>query len=91
MHGVGCSKYQSKVVDANIHPLIHHLVPTTTLDSPNIHQEVAKKVYVELMNFKKEIFRALPINSLYKYKFPFHYHNTCFLLDCVHFKLYVRE
>ncbi|WP_044909141.1 hypothetical protein, partial [[Clostridium] innocuum] len=66
-------------------------LPTPILDNPNTHQEVAKKVYVELMNSKKEIFRPMPIDALYKYKCPFHYSNTHLLADCKHFKLYVRE
>ena len=91
MHGVGCLKYQVKEGDVNHCPPLHKILPTPTLDNPDIRQEVVKKVYFELMNNKKEIFKTIPKDTLSKYKHPFHYHNTHLLADCRHFKLYVHE
>ena len=52
-HDVGCLKSQVKEGDVNHCPPLHKLLPTPTLDKSNICQEVAKQVYIELMNSKK--------------------------------------
>lgn len=79
------------MVDFDHHPPLHVLLPTPSLYYPDTPQDVAKKVYIQLMNSKKEIFKPMPKDALFKLKYPFHYSNTHLLVDCVHFKLYVRE
>lgn len=91
MCGLGFLLSQFKVVDFDHRPPLHVLLPTPSLDYLDTPQDVAKKVYVELMNSKKEIFKPMLKDALSKYKCPFHYSNIHFLADCVHFKLYVRE
>ena len=91
MHGIGYSSSQFHVADINYRPSLDILLPTPTLDHPDTPQDVAKKVYVQLMNSKKEKFKPIPKNALHKYKCPFHNSNKHLLADCVHFKLYVRD
>ena len=45
-HGVGCSKSQVKEGDVNHRTPFHNLLPRPTLDNFDIHQEVAKHIYV---------------------------------------------
>ena len=54
LHCVGFSKYFVKEGDVNHHPSLHKRLPTLTLGNSDVHQEVAKQVYVELMNSKKK-------------------------------------
>ena len=54
LYGVFGLKYQVNIGDINAHPPLHNLLPTPTLHNFDIHQDVAKKVYVQLMNSKKE-------------------------------------